>query len=102
MALDLLTRPSIVTLVVAWIGLIVSGYTIQTFNLRKWKVASYYFLTGLIAFILYAFVDAFSFFLDIQTATVFSYISVSFKALAILFITFGIFTVWRTAKTIGA
>jgi hypothetical protein len=102
MVLDLLTRPEIITLIAAWIGLIISFYTIQEFNLRKWKIAAYYILTGLTAFILYAFVEAFRIALDTQTAAFFHFVGISFKALAILFITFGVYQVRQTAKTIGA
>lgn len=95
-------QPEMVTLGAAWIGLIISAYTIQTFNLRQWKIASYYFLTGLVAFILYATVELFRLFLDAYPSILFKYIGISFKAFSILSITIGIYQVWRTASTVGA
>lgn len=101
-SLTFLVQPPITTLVFAWAGLIVSFYTIQTFNLRLWQISSYYFLTGLIAFILYAFIESFRFFLDVQSTFIFLYVGLTFKALSLFFITLGVYKVRKTAKTLGA
>jgi hypothetical protein len=102
MVLGYVTQPQLLTMIAAWIGLFVSFYTIQTFNLRQWKIAAYYFLTGLIAFILYATIELFRLFLNETPSLFFQYIGYTFKAFAILFITAGVYKVWRTANTVGA
>lgn len=96
----ILLRPYVVVTIIVWIGILASTYTIRRCNLRQWQMATYYFLTGLVAFLIYAFLSLAATFLahppGIGIATT------AGKALSLLFMGIGFHKMRRTAVTVGA
>lgn len=96
----LLVQLPVVTMLVAWAGIVISFYALQTFNLRDWQIATYVFMSGLVAFMLYAFIE--SFYTLLPATGVFHIVGDGLKLLSILFITGGILKARQTAKKTGA
>lgn len=80
---------------IAWSGIIVSYFTMESFNLRQWKKGLKYVFYGFIVFFVYKAIAANTFVNDLG---IFGAI---FKIIFVGLITYGAYKIRETAKLVG-
>lgn len=85
----------IIVALIAWSGIIVSYFTMESFNLRQWKDALRYLFIGFIVFFVYKAIAANSLVGDLGV------IGAGFKVVFIGLIMYGVYKIRETAKLVG-
>lgn len=80
---------------IAWSGIIVSWFTMESFNLRQWKDNIKYVFYGFIVFFVYKAIAANSFVPDLGI------IGAVFKIVFIGLIAYGVYKIKQTADLVG-
>lgn len=80
---------------IAWSGIIVSYFTMESFNLRQWKDALRYLFAGFIVFFVYKAIAANSLVGELGLIGSF------FKVVFIGLIMYGVYKIRQTAKLVG-
>ncbi|MFQ3308628.1 MAG: hypothetical protein ACI977_000871 [Candidatus Nanohaloarchaea archaeon] len=81
--------------IIAWAGIIVSYFTMESFNLRQWKDALRYLFHGFIVFFIYKAVAANPLVGEIGI------VGAGFKVVFICLILYGVYKIRETAKLVG-
>lgn len=80
---------------IAWSGIIVSWFTMESFNLKQWKDSIRYVFYGFIVFFVYKAIAANTFVTDLGI------IGAVFKIVFIGLITYGAYQIKKTADLVG-